>query len=135
MLPLAMSIYAQGVKLFGKFKMSYLTEQMRARLDEAHCTALEAARELEAVQPLSEPLLARLAQQRVRPKELATALSTFAPMVEVSQKEVGAYNLSRDKLFARFRGVPLVRWRVRIPEGQLPFKNEEQVRCGRHRCK
>ena len=86
-LPLATSTHAQGVKLFVKFKMSYLTEQMRARLDEAHCTALEAARELEAAQPLSEALLARLAAQRVQRDELATPLTAFAPLVAVSQKE------------------------------------------------
>ena len=126
-LPRATSADTQGVTLFVKFRMSRLREQMRARLDEAHCIALEAVRELDAVQPISDELIARLVQQVASPAELATPLSVFALMVSVSQKEVSAYNFSRMRLFARFRGVPLVRWKVKLPEGQLQFRNKEQV--------
>ena len=119
---------ASSIALLRKFKLFVLDEQMRARLDVEHCTALEAARELHSVQPLSDRLAERLATQMMQPHDLRCPMSAFALMATRSVAEASAYSVSRARLFARFRGVPLVRWRIPIPEALLTFRDADEVR-------
>ena len=119
----ATSFSTMGVGTFRKFKIVRLTQQMRARLDERQCAALEVMRELENPRPISEEFVQWLESMVLSPKDMELPSVAFALMATASVKEALAYNWRTTKAFAKYHNRVIIRWAVTIPETAMPYLN------------
>ena len=119
--PRAVSVEGRGTDLFIRFKVFFLTEQMRARDDEQHCLRLEALRNLNDPKPLTEDTVRWLYSRALRPEHLSHPDVVFARMATVSAKESAEHNLRTTMAYARYRGFYVFRWKRKIPEPSLPY--------------
>jgi hypothetical protein len=103
----------RGLDLWRKFRMIRFERQMRS-VDEGHTAFLNYIRQHPDA-PISEAQRQYLSQLILSPADLRSdPLFREAPIVVVNNKLRHALNLQQAIRFARARGLPVVRWRIRL---------------------